>query len=102
MRRTHTLIQVVAALMEDPAGRHWGYELGKRAHVRSGVMYPILQRLLEAGWLTDGWEIQDEITEKRPPRRYYELTGEGVVALEKLLEDARSDERFGALGERPA
>jgi PadR family transcriptional regulator PadR len=44
--------------MADPFGRHWGYELGKRAGLRSGIVYPALSRLLEDGWLNDGWEEQ--------------------------------------------
>lgn len=38
---TRALIAVAVALMEDPAGRHWGYALSKAAGVRSGAMYPI-------------------------------------------------------------
>src|SRR4051794_37558773 len=99
MRRTHSLIQVAMVLMEDPAGRHWGYDLAKRSGVRSGVLYPILSRMLDEGWLDDGWEDPAEIERKRPPRRYYELTGNGKAALERLLDEARADARFGALVE---
>ena len=63
MRMTYALIQVSIALMDDVTGRHWGYELSKRSGVRSGVMYPILQRMLDEGWLTDGWEDQDKSAE---------------------------------------
>lgn len=95
MRVTHSLVQVTAALMSDVAGRHWGYELSKTSGVRSGVMYPILQRMLDEGWLTDGWEAQAQAGRaKRPPRRYYELTDVGKAALGALLVRARSDARF--------
>lgn len=97
MRRTHALIQVAQALMEDPTGRHWGYDLSKRAGVRSGVLYPILHRMLEEQWLEDGWEERDERNSSRPPRRYYELTAEGASALEAVLREARTDARFGSL-----
>jgi PadR family transcriptional regulator PadR len=102
MRRTHALIQVVLALMEDPGGRHWGYELSKRSGVRSGVLYPILQRMLDEGWLVDGWEDPAEIGRKRPPRRYYELSGQGQVELTSVLKEARRDARFRALTGRLA
>jgi len=91
------LIQVILALMDDPTGQHWGYALSKRSGVRSGVLYPILQRLLEEGWLDDGWEDPAEISGKRPPRRYYRLTGEGETELAAILKEARRDARFGAL-----
>jgi PadR family transcriptional regulator PadR len=97
MRRTHALIQVALALMADPAGRHWGYDLSRRAGVRSGVLYPILHRMLDQGWMQDGWEDPTQLNGKRPPRRYYELTDEGRTALGALLQEARSDARFGAL-----
>jgi PadR family transcriptional regulator PadR len=96
MRKTHALVQVAIELMADPAGRHWGYELGKRSGVRSGVLYPILTRLYQQGWLTDGWEDPATIG-GRPPRRYYELTDEGKVELGGLLQEARSDTRFAGL-----
>ncbi|WNI18272.1 PadR family transcriptional regulator [Actinacidiphila sp. ITFR-21] len=102
MRKTHALIQVILALMEDPEGRHWGYELSKQAGVRSGVLYPMLRRMLEDGWVEDGWEDPAEIEDKRPPRRYYTLTGEGQVAVTAILRDAQRDERFRALVGRPA
>jgi PadR family transcriptional regulator PadR len=97
MRKTHALIQVALALMEDPAGRHWGYDLSRRAAVRSGVLYPILHRMLDEGWLEDGWEEPAQLSGKRPPRRYYELTDEGRIALGALLQEAHNDARFGAL-----
>ncbi len=97
MRKTHALIQVAMALLDEPTSRHWGYELSRKAGVRSGVMYPLLTRLLDEGWLTDGWEDPNTIREKRPPRRYYELTDKGRLALGALLQEARSDARFTSL-----
>jgi len=96
MRRTRSLLQVALALLDDPHGRHWGYELTKRAGVRSGVLYPILHRMLDEGWLIDGWENPTEIG-KRPPRRYYELTPEGMQELGGLVDAAHGDARFGEL-----
>jgi PadR family transcriptional regulator PadR len=97
MRRTYALIQVALALMEDPTGRHWGYDLSRRAGVRSGVLYPILHRMLDEAWLEDGWEDAAQLSGKRPPRRYYELTDEGRIELGALLQEARSDARFRSL-----
>lgn len=97
MRKTQALARVLWALMEDPTGRHWGYDLSKRAGVRSGVLYPILHRMLEDGWLEDGWEDPGEILERRPPRRYYELTPDGRAVVSKLVEEMRLDVRFAGL-----
>ncbi|MGH3916139.1 MAG: hypothetical protein ACRDTC_22435 [Pseudonocardiaceae bacterium] len=56
MRTTHAPIQVAIALLDNPTGQHWGYQLSQRSGVRSGVLYPMLTRLLDQGWLTDGWK----------------------------------------------
>lgn len=82
------------ALLDEPSGQHWGYQLSKASGVRSGVLYPILTRMLEQDWLIDGWEDPTTIKQKRPPRRYYELTDEGRLKLGAVLQQARSDARF--------
>jgi PadR family transcriptional regulator len=95
MRRTYALVQVALALMDDADGRHWGYELSKRSGVRSPVMYGILRRMLDEGWLADGWEEQPQAGRaKRPPRRYYELTDAGRIELGAVIAEARRDARF--------
>jgi PadR family transcriptional regulator PadR len=95
VRRTYALIQVAIALMADPDRRHWGYQLSKRSGVRSGVMYPLLQRMLDEGWLTDGWEEQAQTGRaKRPPRRYYQLTDGGRKALGAAITGTPGDARF--------
>ena len=85
MRRTGALLQVAVALLEHRGERQWGYELGQRAELRSGVLYPILHRLLEQGWLRDGWEEQEDGPRRRPARRYYEVTELGERELVALL-----------------
>jgi PadR family transcriptional regulator PadR len=102
MRKTHALVQVAVVLLEDPRGKHWGYDTGKKAGVRSGVLYPILGRLLDEGWVTDGWEDhQVAAAEGRPPRRYYRLTSLGIARLGALLAEAATDRRFAGLNLKP-
>jgi PadR family transcriptional regulator, regulatory protein PadR len=98
VRRTRSLAQVAVALMERPDERHWGYDLSKRAGVRSGVLYPMLTRMLNDGWLTDGWEDPTTITDKRPPRRYYELTEKGRRELAAAARAVQAKPRLGQLG----
>lgn len=96
------MVAVAAALMSDPGGRHWGYELSRQSRVRSGVMYPVLKRMLDEGWLADGWEDQAEAgREKRPPRRYYEVTELGRSELGALVARARADGKFARLVDDP-
>jgi PadR family transcriptional regulator, regulatory protein PadR len=87
-------VLLALVLMADPYGRHWGYELGKKAGLRSGVVYPALSRMLEDGWLSDGWEESWEGDRKRPPRRYYEITDKGRHELAALVATAQTDRRF--------
>jgi PadR family transcriptional regulator PadR len=95
VRTTYALVAVAIALIDEPSDRHWGYELSRTSGVRPGVMYPILRRLLDDGWVVDGWEDQAEAAQaKRPPRRYYELTASGRAGLGALVSKVRSDRRF--------
>lgn len=48
--------------------------------VVEGTMYPLLSRLKNSGLLTYSWEE----SKSGPPRKYYELTAEGKVALAGL------------------
>jgi PadR family transcriptional regulator PadR len=84
--------------MDRPTDRHWGYNLSKESGVRSGVLYPILHRMLEEGWLEDDGRL-DSVSEKRPARRYYELTADGRRELDLLLGAARSEARFARLAD---
>jgi hypothetical protein len=56
---------------------------------------------LDEGWPTDGWE-EREPSAKRPARRYYVLTDEGIAELGGLLAAARNDSRFTAMTRRLA
>jgi PadR family transcriptional regulator PadR len=99
---TNARVQVAAALMADPSGQHWGYNLSRNAGVRSGALYPILHRMLEDGWLEDGWQEQSTSGKRSaPPRRYYRLTAEGAAELGALLARASADQRFSVSALRP-
>ena len=51
MKRTQPLLQISAALMDHADARHYGYGIIKVTGIRSGVLYPILHRMLDEGWL---------------------------------------------------
>jgi len=48
-----------------------------------GTVYPLLNRLHDAGFVTSYWEVND--TDR--PRRYYELTDAGRQELDSFQED---------------
>lgn len=96
MRLTYSLLQVALALSRDVVGNHWGYELSKASGVRSGVLYPILERMLKDDWLTDGWE-DPPADSRRPKRRYYRLTDKGRDQIGALTQQAAVDARFASI-----
>src|SRR4051812_1400040 len=92
VRRTRALTQVALAMMDNPGDQHYGYELATAAEVRAGTLYPLLTRMLEQNWVTDGWEDPAVArAEKRPPRRYYVLTALGEAALSAIIAEARRE-----------
>lgn len=101
MRLTNAFVAVAIVLLSAPTERHWGYALSKSAGVRSGVLYPLLNRMLDQGWIEDGWEDPAAIKEKRPPRRYYTVTEEGLIQLGAAVRRAQSDVRFRAIRQWP-
>lgn len=88
MRRTTGAVAVAKALLLDPSGQHYGWELSRTAKVRSATMYRVLARMLDVGWLSDGWEHHVDVG-GRPPRRYYRLTDQGLQEMPAFVEETR-------------
>jgi PadR family transcriptional regulator PadR len=75
----------------------YGFDIMDATHLPSGTVYPILGRLERDGYVRSRWESQTIASrEKRPPRRYYEVTAAGAKVL------AHSIEYYRTLGGRPA
>lgn len=92
-------LRVLEALMEDPTGPAYGFELMARAGLKSGTTYPILARLEREGWLESAWEEGAAGTLGRPRRRYYVLTAAGLTfAAEAFREQERQN---GSMKRRP-
>lgn len=86
-RMTLSTLRVLAVLLTDPMGEHYGLELCRAAELPGGTLYPILARLESAGWLTSAWEAIDESAEGRRRRRYYRLTDSGAERARGVLID---------------
>jgi PadR family transcriptional regulator, regulatory protein PadR len=98
VKLTATLERVLRVLVADPAAQHYGYDLMKAARLASGTLYPMLGRLQEEGLITSQWEQRPP--DGRPPRKYYQLTGEGLRAAR--LELARASQTASARSSRAA
>ncbi|MER5651021.1 PadR family transcriptional regulator [Streptosporangium sp. NPDC002524] len=65
------------------AGENYGYEIVKDlaesglGQIKGGTLYPVLNRLEEAGLVT----AEFRATERGPGRRYYQLTDQGRQTL---------------------
>ncbi len=85
MKRNRKLgYATVAILSAVKSGSRFGLEVIESTGLTSGTVYPTLGRLTDRGFLVGQWEPETEAREGgRPPRRYYEITPEGHVALAK-------------------
>jgi DNA-binding PadR family transcriptional regulator len=92
---------ILAALLQDLTGQHYGLELAKAAGLPSGTIYPMLARLEREGWVESEREDIDASTAGRRPRRYYRLTGAGVSVARAEIANTVKRLRPDALGGAP-
>lgn len=91
MTRRSLSFAAVTVLHAVARGRPYGFEIIDDTGLPSGTVYPALSRLERDGYLKSGWE--DAATahaEKRPPRRYYRVTAQGVRALDEAVQRFRA------------
>ncbi len=96
-------LKVLSSLANDLEREWYGLELSKQSGLKPGTIYPILNRLLKAGWLERRWEEVDPAAEGRPRRRLYRLTRVGAPAARAALEEhlAALDRRGTPLPPKP-
>lgn len=81
----------VAALKAVADGIRHGFDIMDATGLPSGTVYPVLARLEKAGLIRSRWEAAAIAhREKRPPRRYYEITAPGTRELALSLEHYRT------------
>jgi DNA-binding PadR family transcriptional regulator len=72
----------IAVLHAIAGGHRFGFEIIDAIGLRSGTVYPVLEKLEGAGLVTSEWEDAARARrDKRPPRRYFDLTAAGASAL---------------------
>ena len=85
---------VVAVLQALTAGARHGFDVINATGLPSGTVYPALARLEHDGLVESRWEDHKVAQkEKRPPRRYYEVTAAGDRTLETALAALKDRER---------
>ncbi|MGH3902416.1 MAG: PadR family transcriptional regulator [Pseudonocardiaceae bacterium] len=58
---------VLGALLQQPDTELYGLEIVKASGLEPGTIYPILQRLRGAGWVSDRWEDPSPATPRAAP-----------------------------------
>jgi DNA-binding PadR family transcriptional regulator len=77
-------------------GSRYGFDIMDSTGLHSGQVYRALSKLEEAGLVRSEWEDPDEaVQQKRPRRRYYDVTAAGRATLVDVAE------RFAALAQFP-
>jgi len=86
-----TTVQVLHAVA---SGTRYGFDIMDATGLPSGTVYPALSRLERMGLLRAKWEdpriARDE---KRPARKYYQITADGKARLLRAAERIRELER---------
>jgi len=90
-RRETMTFATLSVLQAIARGYRYGFDIMDATDLPSGTVYPILGRLDENGLARSRWEDQQIAHgEKRPPRRYYEVTVRGKEKLERELQRVRT------------
>lgn len=91
-RKKELPVGAVMVLHALARGHRYGFDLIEETGLTSGTVYPTLERLERQEFARSQWEDAELAhAEKRPPRRYFEITKEGKAEL------ARGLERYKAL-----
>src|SRR5579862_7806736 len=95
VRLTAVVLDILDVLTSSPPDNPvWGLRLCEVTGYGTGTIYPALDRLLKAEWISDYWE--DPPPEDRPRRRFYELTSAGREGYAVAMH-ARAQRRAGWL-----
>ncbi len=93
-KRQKLSLGTIMVLHSLARGCRYGFDVMEDTGLASGTIYPALERLEAHGFATSEWEDASRAQqEKRPPRRYYEITPAGEQRLAEALEKYRSLER---------
>jgi DNA-binding PadR family transcriptional regulator len=87
MPRTFGLA-ALRVLQAVAGGFEYGFDIIEATGLPSGTVYPALSRHERDGLVRSSWEDPVKAhRERRPPRRYYRITGEGTRTLDRALAD---------------
>jgi DNA-binding PadR family transcriptional regulator len=84
-------LAAVAVLKAIADGTRYGFDIMDATGFPSGTVYPILGRMEKAELVRARWEpVGAARKDKRPPRRYYEISAAGARALARAIQHYRT------------
>jgi PadR family transcriptional regulator len=84
-------------------GYGYGFDIMDATGLPSGTVYPALRRMEASGLVRSRWEHAAVAQrEQRPPRKYYDITRSGHLALAEAIERYRLATRRAAHPARPS
>ena len=88
------MLKIISSLLDAYPEDTYGLDIMRSTKVKSGTLYPILDRLLENDYVKAAWEDgETAVADGRPRRRYYKLTNAGA----SWARDALAEHGIGAL-----
>ena len=85
-RKTALRVGAVMVLHALARGHRYGFDLMDQTGLTSGTIYPALDKLERLGLADSSWEdARVAQREKRPPRKYYQITELGKAELIEAL-----------------
>lgn len=89
-RLSNETAAVLELFVLDPRREAFGRQIIQEIGIPSGVLYPILHRLEERGYLVSDWEaLETAVEHRRRPRRIYRLDPRGAEPAAAALAAAR-------------
>lgn len=79
VRMSGPTLKLLKFMLEHPQEGHSGAHISKETKIGSGTLYPLLQRLELAKWISGEWENVDPVEVGRPKRKFYKLTPTGQM-----------------------
>lgn len=87
MQIPHQTKRVLQAVQDLPDGEAYGLALSRASGLKSGALYPLLDRLRDEGWLSAHWEEVDEEALEWHAHMYYRLTDLGQTQVGAVVAD---------------
>jgi len=95
MAKSYLSYTMALILQAVENGYRYGFDIMTITGLASGTVYPALRRLEHAGFVVSNWEKPVVAQkEQRPPRKYYEVSKPGRIALTEVRQRFRLLDRL--------